>query len=225
MLIQNYIEKTNLRQKSVGVSPKVATFNGKLFELIINGTIDYGKHTIDSYMSLVQYFLQIGYIFPAPYKGKSSELQHFFQSALFSVSIAHIQLCARNNFDIIAWRKQFSLFEEVKLKKLNPFYRSRANMPIPQGFSVKTIEQLLFDLRHEYWCNGFSPYGFTPKEQYIIIDKNSFKYVLELGNTDVEILSEENENYIDFITTIYQHWGTLSSSLIECGYGKYKIKR
>lgn len=224
MLIQNYIENTNLRQKSVGVSPKVGTFNGKLFELIIDGTINYGKYTIDCYMSLVQYFLQKGYIFPATYKGKSRHLQHFFQSALFSVDISHIQLCARNDFDIIAWRKQFPLFEGVKLK-INPFYRSRANMPISHGFSVKTIEQLLFDLRHEYWGNNFYPYGFTPKEQYIIIDKNSFKYVLDLGNTSVEILSEENESYIDFITKIYQEWGTLSSSLIKFGYGTYKIKR
>lgn len=224
MLAENYIENTNLRQKAVGVLPKVGTFNGKLFELIVDGTIDYGKHTIDSYISLAQYLLQQGYIFPATYKGKSSDLQYFFQTALFSVSIAHIQVCAKNGFDIIGWRKQFTLFEEVKIK-VNPFYRSRANMPISHGFSVKTIEQLLFDLRHEYWGNSFSPYGFNPKNQYIIINKDSFNYVLDLGNRCVEILSEENENYIDFITTIYEKWGTLRSELIDCGYGTYKIKR
>ncbi len=157
---------------------------------------------------------------------------------LFSQNPYHLQYLYvnHNKFNLVEWRKQFDLFNEVTIKNLN-YYNSRGNIPLKPFKSIKELyDKLLFDKRNDVEELKYNPNQYHDEAIYIIdkkilIEEDSFTYIINYGCYDdyqnslnkeahsswiIKYGSNEDENYIDFLIRIYDNYELIIN-------GEYKI--
>ena len=218
--------------------PKIATWRGKLFSLIIDGCIEYGKYDEDLYISLIQYLQTKGYEFSFTTDGSISQIRKFFMDALFSYCPFHFENCRINGrFRLSEFRAQFETMADIELK-ITPYYRNRNSMPLPYGMSISKIKSLIFQGR-DFYNKKYDTLLFPFNSHYedaiwimkreIIVDKyknhiyykitysfeqdakNFFSGNGSYSSWDINIYAEPNENYIDFLIALYNNYVAILS--------------
>lgn len=202
--------------------------------LIFNGAIDYSIYDEDYFISICQYLMQEGYKMPFNYTGNNSEIQKFYQDALFSVSPFLFDECSRAGFSLSKFREQFDLMGESKIR-IPSYYRRREAMPIPLGMSVDKMKNLIFKgrnfynrdidrFKHSY--NEYHPEAVFILERSMSIEKDRFVYSIDYSYEsekqlhlqgracsywNIKIESKENENYADFLIRLYDNYENILS--------------
>ncbi|MGX9985838.1 hypothetical protein [Soonwooa purpurea] len=242
--IYGYRNNFNCKQTT---TKKGRTTKIKLFNLIINGFRTVSKYDDDYFISIAQYFMKKGYPKTFGITNDRSNIDDFFQSALFSIDPFHWQYLMMNNekFDVFEWREQFKLFEEVELKGLN-FYRKRSSMPLPNFTSMQDIYTKIFSF--SYKKEELLKFQFNSSHSeaiYIItkrmtIAKDRFYYCIDYGYKDdfedawnkqshsswtITISSEMGENFIDFCLSIFNNYDAIISGDKNVLISEYKEEK
>lgn len=229
--IYSYRNNFRCKQKS---NKKGRTTKLKLFNLIIKGYRTLSKFDDDYFISIAQYFMKKGYPKTFGITNDTSNIDNFFQESLFSIDPFHRQylMINRAKFDVFEWRKQFELFNEMKLKGLN-FYRSRDSMPLPNYTSMQNIYGKIFSFNYivEEELLRFEFNDSHPMATHIItkrmeIHPNKFLYCIDYGYKNdfeesrnqrghsswtIAIKSEIDENFIDFCFRIFNNYEAILS--------------
>lgn len=239
--------------------PKISTWRGRFSDMLIDGFIDYGtKCDVDMFIHLCQYLQSKGFPYELIYTGKNAQIIQFFQDALFSLSpfLAESMYINRGKKCLYKYREQFGDMYAVRKLKISPYYRNRQSMPLEYMLSVSKIHELIFNGRGFYnepietlkfSFNSFWKDAIYILKRRMIVKEKQFVYRIVYGQKDdyenekmniacsewnINIYSEEGENYIDFINHIYHNYDLILSGdkefLIPCfswGGNDYKLRR
>lgn len=208
----------------------------KLVNLITHGYRTISKFDDDYYISLCQWLMKKGYPCQLNVSDKTGNIDSFFMKALFSVCPFHFEnlMINKSKFNVIEWRKQFDLFNEIEIKGLN-FYRSRRSMPLEDFTSLSDIYKIIFtnygkhneiENKLKFSFNSHWDDAVWILSKSCLVLKDRFYYKISYGckddydnhinnkscsSWDITIESEMDENYVDFIYRIYQNYDAIVS--------------
>lgn len=208
----------------------------KMFNLITKGYRTISKFDDDYFIALCQWLMKKGYPCQLSVSDETRNIDNFFMDALFSVCPFHFQnlMINKSKFDVIEWRKQFDLFNEIEISGLD-FYRNRSSMPLENFTSLRDIYKIVFTNYGKYnELNNQLKFSFNSSwddavwilSKQCIVAKDRFYYQIGYGckddydnhkngkscsSWDITIESEKNENYVDFILKIYQNYDAIIS--------------
>ena len=217
----------------ISTSKKGRTTKIKLFDLIIEGVRTASKYDDDYFISLSQYFMKRGYPISYGITNDRTNIDNFFQKALFSICPFHWQnlMINKNNFNVFEWRKQFELFDETEIKGLN-FYRKRSSMPLPNFTSMQDIYRKILSFSYKVEEQLNYQFNSSHKEAIHIITKrinvykDYFVYNIDYGykkdfedafnkkshsSWSVSVKSEKDENFVDFCLRIFNNYDKIIS--------------
>jgi|GEM_PF-4614045 len=187
------------------------------------------KYDDDYFISLCQWIMKKGYPIKLSLSDDTWRIDKYYQEALFSVDPFHAQnlWVNHNHFNLKEWRRQFELFEESYIEGLN-YYRNRASIPILAFSTFDEIKEILFTEKGKngeinnklfFSANSYHKDAIWILSKEMIIHREHFVYRISYGCKDdyeemknhkyyyssweIEIRSEDNENYIDFCLRIY----------------------
>lgn len=212
----------------------------KLFNLIIDGYRTASNLDDDYFVSIAQYLMKKGYPSQLSIDSNTGNLDKFFMQSLFSICPFHWQSLMINyqKFNVFDWRKQFDLFNEIKISELN-YYRNRASMPLTNFSSLADIYRIIFTKYGKYnEINEQLKFKFNSSwddaiwilAKHCIVAKDRFIYKIEYGCKDdydnllkgsahsswsVTVESEINENYADFCIRLHDNYDEIISGSKE----------
>lgn len=234
--IYGYRNNINCNRSSV---KKAKSTKIKLFNLIIDGYRTASRFDDDYFVSIAQYLMRKGYPREFQIGSNTENLYKFFMQSLFSVNTFRWEdLLINYQFDVFEWRKQFDLFNEIKISELN-YYRNRASMPIPNFKLLIDIYKVIFGGKNELLKFSFN--HCHTDAVYIIaksclVKSDRFYYIIAYGckydhdnkltgipcsSWDITIESEINENYVDFCMRIHDNYEAILSGSKEVLESKF----
>jgi hypothetical protein len=234
--MEEYWYRNNFEGKKSTVKKRKST-RIKLFNLIIDGYRRNVIYDVDYFVGIAQFLQKKGLPMSLSINENTKNLEAFFMNALFSICPFHLDSIWRNKkVNLVEWRKQFDLFNEIKLTGLN-FYPKRSAMPLPNFSSVNNIYKIVF--KQDYFKQDYNQpellkFSFNSsweKAIYVIEKKvevlsDRFYYKISYGNEDdyqdainnkscsswdIVIESEIGENYIDFLLRIKENYDAIVS--------------
>ena len=222
-------------------NPYLKSIKLKLVDLFRPYYRHFSKFDDDLYIGICQYFMRKGLPHDSFWGGSKlritsglKEADKYLSDALFSCDyfLAESLYINNDHFKLMEWRKQFDIFQEMKIDGLK-FYRNRTAIPLDNFESFDDIKRLIFNGRGRYGEQHDMlefPYNECHKTAKYIIGRdvlvypNYFYYHISYGmqddfenfkqgkghsSWDIYIRSEDNENYIDFCLRIFNRYDAI----------------